>query len=222
MYKYLLINSQTLLAKQFISGLKSPATEVWELSFTDDYVTTSKNNKHSFSSICDPKDDWSLNYELERAFLEFGSFDEVILFPGDLKFGAIEAIPSRIIDEQVSRQIVSVMQIYRILADRLRSQKSCCVTQFLYEESYEFSALSSLPMAVNGALRGLVNGLRKEFSEINVDIGFKTLKPIYKDFINDEYSFLNDLKLAHYQPLVNRHLEGVDKLFVGRERIMNR
>lgn len=216
MHNYLLINSKTLLAKQVMKMIPSLESAVWELNFTDEYLTEGKSHKNPYFSVCDPKDDWSLNYEFERAFLEFGSFDEVMLFPGDLKFGAIEAIPSRIIDEQVSRQIVSVMQIYRILADRLRSQKSCRVTQFLYEESYEFSALSSLPMAVNGALRGLVNGLRKEFSEINVDIGFKTLKPTYKDFINGEYSFLNDLKLTHYQPLVNRHLEGVDKLFVNR------
>lgn len=216
MSNYLLINSKTLLAKQFMKMLLPLESEVWELNFTDDYLTEGKSRKNPHFSVCDPKDDWSLNYEFERAFLQFGSFDEVMLFPGDLKFGAIEAIPSRIIDEQVSRQIVSVMQIYRILADRLRPQKSCRVTQFLYEESYEFSALSSLPMAVNGALRGLVNGLRQEFSEINVDIGVKTLNPIYKDFINGEYSFFNDLKLTHYQPLVNRHLEGVDKLFVNR------
>ena len=183
MSSYLLINSDTLLAKQFVKTIRPSDDAVWELHFAEASVTEERNNEAPHLSVCDPEDDWRLNYELERAFLEFGYFDDVILFPGALKFGAIEAIPSRTINEQVSRQITSVIEIYRILADKLRSHKSCHITQFLYEESYEFSALSSLPMAVNGALRGLVNGLRKEFLTLNVDIDIEFLKPDYKDFI---------------------------------------
>lgn len=184
MSTYLLINSDTLLAKQFVKTIRPSDDAVWELHFAEASVTEERNNEAPHLSVCDPEDDWRLNYELERAFLEFGYFDDVILFPGALKFGAIEAIPSRTINEQVSRQITSVIEIYRILADKLRSHKSCHITQFLYEESYEFSALSSLPMAVNGALRGLVNGLRKEFLTLNVDIDIEFLKLDYKDFIN--------------------------------------
>jgi hypothetical protein len=218
MSTYLLINSDSLLAKQFMNTIQPPEDAVWELHFAEASVTEGRNNEIPYLSLCDPQDDWSLNSELERAFLELGSFDEIIFFPGDLKFGAIEAIPSRIINEQVSRQITSVIEIYRILAEKLTSQKSCHMTQFLYEESYEFSALSSLPLAINGAIRGFVSGLRKELSQLNVTIDVKPLKSVYIDFTSEEYSFFNDLELTQYQPMVNRYLKDIGNVFDGRER----
>ncbi|EAQ33291.1 hypothetical protein [Idiomarina baltica] len=218
MSTYLLINSDTLLAKQFVKTIRPSDDAVWELHFAEASVTEERNNEAPHLSVCDPEDDWRLNYELERAFLEFGYFDDVILFPGALKFGAIEAIPSRTINEQVSRQITSVIEIYRILADKLRSHKSCHITQFLYEESYEFSALSSLPLAINGAIRGFVSGLRKELSQLNVTIDVKPLKSVYIDFTSEEYSFFNDLELTQYQTMVNRYLKDIGNVFDGRER----
>lgn len=217
MRKYLLINSKTLLAKQFIKTIQPQSHSIWELNFVEGSRIKPDNISTQCFSVCDPKDDWSLNYELERAFSEFGYFDEVIFFPGDLAFGAIEAIPSWIIDEQVTRQITAVIAIYRILADKLSSQRPCQVTQFLHEESCEFGALSSMPLAINGAMRGFVDGLRREFQEIDVDIEYKSTKPVYKDFINEEYSFLNDLNLVQYQQLVNSHLKKVDKFFDSRK-----
>lgn len=199
MSTYLLINSDSLLAKQFMKTIQPPDEAVWELHFADASVTEERSNEIPNLSICDPEDDWSLHSELERAFSEFTYFDEVIFFPGDLKFGAIESIPSRTINEKVSRQVTCVIEIYRILSDKLKSQKSCHITQFLYEESYGFSALSSLPLAINGALRGLVSGLKQEFSEIDVDIDVKPLKATYNDVINEESSLFNDLNFTQYQ-----------------------
>ncbi|RUO33821.1 hypothetical protein [Aliidiomarina soli] len=217
MYRYLLINSKTLFAQQFLRTIQAPDKAVWELNFADDYFTDVESNRSSTSSICNHKDDWSLNYEIERAFLNFKRFDEVIFFPGNLIFGPLEAISSNAIEEYISRQIIAVTEIYRILADRLASQHGCKVTQVIYEKSYEFTALSSLPCMINSALQGLIEGLGREFSEMGIEVTSKNQESFYKDFMNKECLFINDLKLIHYQPLVTRHLEGVGRLFEGRK-----
>lgn len=173
MYTYLVINSKNRLAQQFMQTVQSSGKAVWELNFAGDSVTEA-GNKGS-SGVCDPTDDWSLNYEIERAFLEFRSFDEVIFFPGDLKLDALEAVSAGLIQEQIFKQVTSVIAIYKLLAEKLRSQKYCKVTQFLYEDSYELVASSPLSLTINGALRGFVNGSRKEFQNFNVDIDWKPL-----------------------------------------------
>ncbi|MEX1222340.1 MAG: hypothetical protein WEA82_09555 [Idiomarina sp.] len=173
MYTYLIINSNNRFAQQFMQTIQSSDKAVWELNLTSDSLA--EEGSKGAISVCDPADDWSLNYEIERAFFEFRSFDEVIFFPAELNSDAFEAVSGRVIQEQIFNQVTTVIAIYKILAEKLRLQNYCKVTQFLYSDSYEHVATSPLSLTISGALRGFVNGFRNELQQRNVAIEVKPI-----------------------------------------------
>lgn len=215
---YLAINSGTLLAKSYLKKRQTESSSVWQLRFGEAPLGVNELTTQRLIHFCDPTDDWALNAELMRAFDTVGRFDEIIIFPGELKFGPIEAIPSAVIQGQIARQLSAMIELYRALAGHLKHQKSSLVTQVVYRTSDDFAALSALPMAINSAMTGLVLGLKSEFKAFGAQLQLDAVAPVENDFIDTNYSFFNDLGLDHYQALVNRHLKSTDRMFKQRAR----